>query len=123
MKKLMFVVLALCMLAPLAYSAPKTINSAPKTIKGTIIDNMCAESHKADMATFIKTHPKSCAIAPNCMASGYSIYFSGQLMKFNDASNKKIADFLKISDSKLTVDVEVNKVKGLLDLVSIKNSK
>ena len=118
MKKLVFVALALCFAASLAYAAPVKMT-------GTIIDNACASAHMKDMATFIKTHPKSCALMPACVASGYSIYSDGKLIRFNAAndSNKKIAAFLNMKDSKLTVDVEVNKVGDKLDLVSIKNSK
>ena len=116
MKKLMFVVLALCMLAPLAYAAPMMI-------KGTIIDNACADANKADLGNFVKTHPKSCAVMAACSAGGYSIYSDGKLIKFTDASTIKIAEFLKKDASKLTVDITANKVGDTLDLVSIKNSK
>ena len=118
MKKLMFVVLAVCFAASLAYAAPVKMT-------GTIIDNACASGHAKDIATFIKTHPKSCALMPACVESGYSIYSNGKLTMFNAAgkSNKKIVEFLKMKDSKLTVDVTVDQVGDKLDLLSIKNSK
>ncbi|MDD4879690.1 MAG: hypothetical protein PHR22_04470 [Candidatus Omnitrophica bacterium] len=119
MKKSIFAVMAVCFIASLAHAAPMK----PMMMKGTIIDNMCAGGHKADMATFIKTHTKSCALMPACEKSGYSLYSDGKLMKFTDASNKKIADFLKMKSSKLNVDVEVNHAGDKLDLVSIKNAK
>ena len=116
MKRFMFGVLALCMVASLAYGAPIAV-------KGTIIDNMCANANKANIADFIKTHPKSCAVMAACSAGGYSIYSDGKLIKFTDASTIKIAEFLKKDASKLTVDITANKVGDTLDLVSIKNSK
>ena len=118
MKKLMFVVVALCLVASLAYAAPIIM-------KGTIIDNACASNHMKDMATFIETHTKDCALMPVCVESGYSIYSDGKLTRFNAAndSNKKIANFLKMKDSKLTVEVGVTKIGDKLDLVSIKNAK
>ena len=92
-------------------------------MKGTIVDNACADANKADLGNFVKTHPKSCAQMAACEASGYSLYSDGKRMKFTDASNKKVIAFLKLAGSKLTVDTEVNKTGDMLDLVSIKNSK
>jgi YHS domain-containing protein len=95
---------------------------SPRTHKGTIIDNMCAEAHKGDLAEFIKTHPKSCALKPDCAASGYSFYFDGYLVKFDNASSVKVEEFLKQKDSKLEVIVTLSKQgKGIASLISINN--
>ncbi len=117
MKKLIFVVLVLCFAASFAYAETVTIN-------GTIIDNMCADAHKDDLAVFIKTHPNNCTVMGNAMAtSGYAIYSNGKLTKFTDASSEKIAEFLKSKDSsKLSVIVDANKAGDMLDLISIRNS-
>ena len=49
------------------------------TLTGTVIDNKCAEANKADLANFIKSHPKECALMPACAASGYAIFADGKM--------------------------------------------
>lgn len=136
MRKVMALVLGLCFVATLAFAQTPTSNavSAPTsapvsmventqlTMKGEIIDNMCAGSQKPEnLAAFVKTHTKECALMPNCAASGYSIFSEGKLAKFDKDSNAKIEDFLKKADSKLAVEVVAIKVGDELSLVSIKN--
>ncbi|MFA5156734.1 MAG: hypothetical protein WC532_05015 [Candidatus Omnitrophota bacterium] len=123
MKKLILTAMVLCLAAGFAFAEEAAMETAsmPMMVKGTIIDNMCAGAHGADLAEFIKTHPKSCALMPDCEASGYAIYADGKLMKFDMASNAKVAEFLKKEDSKLEVVVEVEKAGEELKLVSIKN--
>ena len=144
MKKLILVVMAVSLVAGLALAAETktqvpasatsttvttTATTAPVietiTIKGDIIDNMCAGSQKAEaLAAFVKTHTKECALKPQCMASGYAIFSDGMLLKFDAASNTKIADFLKKPDSKLQVVAVVKKEPlNALSLVSIENQK
>jgi hypothetical protein len=96
-------------------------DSEVMTLKGDIIDNMCADGHKDDLAEFVTSHTKSCALMPNCIASGYSLFVDGKLHKFDETSNKKIEDFLKKSDSKLQVVVTFTKKDNMISLVSIKN--
>lgn len=93
------------------------------TLKGTIIDNMCADGSKENLAEFVKTHTKQCALMEHCVASGFSIYADGELHKFDAASNKKIAEFLKKTDSNLQVVVNAEKSDKELSLVSIENQK
>ncbi len=118
MKKVLLVVLALAFMSGLAFAQP-----AEMTMKGVIIDNMCAGAHKADITEFVKTHTKDCALMPQCVASGYSIVTDGKVMKFDKASNAKIEEFLKKADSKLGVEVVVKKTGEELSLVSIMNQK
>jgi len=92
------------------------------TYTGTIIDNMCASNTK-DIASFIKTHTKECALMPQCVASGYSLYADGMLQPFDDKSNAKVQEFLKKPESKLDVVVTATKADGMLSLISIKNRK
>jgi hypothetical protein len=93
------------------------------TLKGTIIDNRCAGMNKDNLADFIKTHTKQCALMPDCVASGYSLFVDGKLHKFDQASNKKVEEFLKKDESKLEVVVKTEKVGEELKLVSIENQK
>jgi len=112
----MLVALALCFAATLAYAAPMKIT-------GTIVDNLCADSNKANIGEFVKTHTKSCATMPGCERSGYSIYADKKLTKFTAASNAKIIQFLKNKNSTLNVKIEANKNGDMLDLLSINNAK
>ena len=93
------------------------------SLKGDIIDNMCAAANKDSLADFLKTHSKECALMSDCVASGYSIFADGKLYRFDQASSKKIEEFLKQSDSKLQVVVKAEKVGKELKLVSIENQK
>ncbi len=111
----------LCIASTLAFAQEATTSV---TIKGVIIDNMCAGSQKPEnLEAFVRTHTKECALLPSCVASGYSIFSEGKLMKFDSKSNTKIEEFLKNPDSKLQVVAVVNKFGDLLSLVSIENQK
>jgi hypothetical protein len=93
------------------------------TLKGTIIDNKCAEANKADLANFIKMHTKECALMPECAASGYALYTDEKiLMKFDQESNAKVAEFLKKPDSTLNAKVVAKQGGDELSLVSIENA-
>ncbi len=121
MKKLALVVLALCFAASFVY-AQEGAMADTVTLNGIIVDNMCAGAHSADIAEFVKTHPKSCALMPECEASGYSIFTDGALMSFDKDSSAKIAEFLKKEDSSLEVTVVAKKGDKELSLVSIANA-
>lgn len=125
MKKAFILTAALVLLAGFVLSADQTAPSAKAkamTYAGTIIDNQCANSNKSNLGEFIKTHTKACALMPNCVASGYSLYMpDGTLKPFDKASNAKIEKFLKKKSSKLTVDIKASESGGQLSLVSIKN--
>ncbi|MBF0532519.1 MAG: hypothetical protein HQL23_05405 [Candidatus Omnitrophica bacterium] len=139
MKRTIFMLIGLCFVTSLAFAqakpaapaaapaavAPAAVAApADVTLKGVIIDNQCAGGQKPEnLAAFIKTHTKECALMPACVASGYSIFVDGKLLKFDAASNAKIADFLKKADSKLAVDVVAKNVKDELSLVSVENQK
>ena len=118
MKQFILLVAALVFLSGGAIAAnakgPETM-----TIKGTIVDNQCANAHKDTESEFIKTHTKECALA--CAKSGYSIFANGSLVAFDSPSSKRIEAFLKKKDSKLTVAVVVKKAGDKYSLVSIKN--
>ncbi len=93
------------------------------TFRGDIMDNMCANASKDNLAEFVKTHTKECVLMTHCVASGFSIYADGKLLKFDEASNKKIEEFLNRSASKLQVVIIAKKSGEEYSLVSIKNQK
>lgn len=127
MKRILLACLAILLVV--SYSAFAAGKGAAKpaadlsVIKGTIIDNRCADANKDNLDSFVQTHPKSCTLMPQCVASGYSIYVGGKLLKFDKASNAKIEKFLEKKTSKLAVEVSVKKAGEELSLVSIKNQK
>lgn len=128
MKRLIITAVALCLAAGLAFAAEPlasatsdTSVATPMTIKGTVIDNLCAGANSVNIAEFVKTHPKSCALMPDCAASGYSIYADGKLTKFDKDSSAKVEEFLKKADSKTEVVIEAEKSGDELKLVSINN--
>ncbi|MFA5119456.1 MAG: hypothetical protein WC695_11525 [Candidatus Omnitrophota bacterium] len=116
MKKNFLLVTLFCLLTTFAFAQS---SSEAIVLKGDIIDTMCADAHKGDLAGFVATHTKECALA--CVASGYELYTDGKLMKFDAASNAKIEEFLKKEDSKLQVSVTVQKTGETLNLLSIEN--
>lgn len=126
MKKLVLVAV-FCALAAMAYAQQPTATVTPAaapavskeaiTLKGVIIDNQCATANKDDLANFVKTHAKQCALA--CAASGYAIFADGKLYAFDKDSSAKVEEFLKKEGSKLQVVVSANDVNGQLSLISI----
>ena len=137
MKKALVLVAALVFVTGLAFaqvqdsSQPPAAPAAPvqekaasdvMTLKGDIIDNMCAGAQSPEgLAGFVKTHTKTCALS--CAASGYAIFSDGKLTKFDKDSSMKVEEFLKKEGSKLQVVVEVKKTGEELSLVSIKNQE
>jgi hypothetical protein len=120
MKKLglfLFILFVAAVTIALAQQAPVL------TIRGDIIDNMCAGTQTpSELAAFVPGHTKECALAPPCVASGYSLFDGTQLYKFDSASNAKVESFLRKAASKLQVVIEARKGKGnVLSLVSIMN--
>lgn len=127
MKKLLFALIALCVVTSFAFAqvaaSTATTSDQAVAIKGVIIDNMCAESHKDGLAEFVKTHPKSCVFMPDCAASEFSIYVDGKLTKFDKESNPKIEEFLKKEGSSLEVNVTVKKVVDEMGLDLVLDSR
>ena len=155
MKKVLFVLMALCLVGSSAFAAesvPATATMDPTTtaatitatettttatttvttdaavttpetiaLRGDVIDNMCAGANQDNLAEFVKTHTKECALKPGCLNSGYSIFADGKLYAFDKDSSAKVAEFLKQADSKLQVTITAKQVSDELNLVSIKN--
>jgi hypothetical protein len=107
-----------------ATMAAKSASEADqKTIFGDIIDNRCASANKEILSSFVPKHTKSCALAPDCKASGYSIYSKdGRLVAFRRSNDRKIVSFLEKKNSKLQVVVVADQVGDSLNLVSIKEA-
>lgn len=82
-------------------------------LNGYVIDNACSTRATGDTALEkVKAHSTKCAQMPNCAKSGYAIYADGQLYKFDEDGNKKVADILKNTKSEKGLGVSV---EGTLD--------
>jgi len=132
MKKVFFVLMALCFVSSLAFAAEPATTTTVTTdtavttletvvLKGDVIDNMCAGANKDTLVEFVKTHTKACALMPGCIDSGYSIFADGKLYAFDKDSSAKVAEFLKKADSKLQVTITAKQVGDELSLTSIEN--
>jgi len=138
MKKIIFVLIALCFVTSLALAQDATQPTASTTattttvatsvadammLKGDIIDNLSAATNKDTLADFVKTNTKELSLKPEGVSSGYSIFANGMLYKFDQDSSVKVGEFLKNADSKLQVSVTAKQVGDELSLVSIENQK
>lgn len=124
MKKLFLVIIALCAVTSLSFAQGTMRTAETVTLQGVVIDNSCVSSQKPEnLAGFVKTHTKECALKPASVASGYSIFSDGKLYKFNEASNTMVEQFLKKEENTLQVEVTASKAGEELILVSIKNQK
>ncbi len=123
MRKIMVIVTGVIFVCAALGYAQTTANET-MTLKGDIVDNMCAGNQTPQqLVEFVKSHTKTCALAPECAASGYLIFAEGKIFKFDDASNIKIQDFLMKKESKLQVVVTAKKSGEKLRLVTIENQK
>ena len=123
MKYMVYGLLALLLVPAVATAAAKPKpNPVMVTWSGTIIDNHCAQGHKTDLAVFIQTHTKDCALMKNCEASGYSLYTAdGKLVSFTKKGNWSVAIFLKDKASTLRVEVKGYQIGDKIEAVYIKN--
>lgn len=93
------------------------------TINGYLIDNACANGHVKE-ATFrerVKKHKTSCALTPNCAASGFAVFTEeGKLYKLDAVGNKSAEEMLKNTDTEIGVQVAV---EGTLEGETIRVTK
>ncbi|MDD4894385.1 MAG: hypothetical protein PHW54_03625 [Candidatus Omnitrophica bacterium] len=121
MKRFIFAAIFALFMAPLACA--QETNDAIMLV-GTIADNNTIYNYKDDIGNYLATYTKENALKPEAVQSGYSIVYENGYMKFDDASNAKIVEFLKKTNSTLQVTVKVLLGKDesdLLSLVSIEN--
>lgn len=107
-----------------AAAAENEASSKTVSMVGYIIDRACAIPNKDDLDVYVLTHPKECAVAPNCMASGYMFYSDGTLYALDDESNKYVIKFLSKPESKLHVKAEAIHGEGdNLKITSLSNAE
>jgi hypothetical protein len=91
---------------------------------GYIIDRACAIPNKDNLDSYVLTHPKECALAPNCKASGYMFYSDGKLYSLDEETNKEVIEFLDKPESKLHVKAQAIHGEGdNLKITSLSNAE
>lgn len=125
MRKGVLGVLALVFLAGVVWAEGPGKNaggSSSVVLRGTLIDVLCVQEHKRDLAGYARTHTRDCALRSAGVASGYALLTpDGEVLKFTKASSTKIVKFLKGPESSLAVEVTVKAgYKRKMNLLSIK---
>ena len=126
MRKTLILALAMFVTAVLGLTMASVAKADEMSMSmvGYIIDTKCATANQAKLAEFAPTHPKECAMLPDCHKSGYNIYTDGKLYKFDSDSSEKVYSFLEKADSTLHVKAEVVHGEGdMVKLVSIANAE
>jgi hypothetical protein len=105
-RKIFAVSLLLMLTGVFAYAqeAAKTV-----TVKGYLIDNMCAGSpgEDKDYADDAKEHKTGCALMPGCAKSGFAVAEGRKLYKLDEAGNKLATDVLNTTKTRKGLMVEV----------------
>jgi len=128
MKALSFSLIALLLFVSVSLQA-QTKKEAPTVLKGYLVDKMCGstmQKKSADqaMASAAK-HTKVCATEEGCAESGYGLMMNGKWTAFDDAGNKKAAEYLKTTKAAdhLFVAVSGTHTKDNIAVASIKEAK
>jgi hypothetical protein len=83
------------------------------SVSGVLIDQACGTKMLADAdpEKSASAHPKSCATADACAASGYAVISGKDMIKFDDNGNKLAKDFLAKTDKTDNLRVVVQGVR------------
>jgi len=111
MKKLTTLALLSCFVLTSALAQEKKEKPMSHSMKGYLVDKMCAtgmvkKSPEEAMAKAAK-HTTSCALEESCMESGFGLISEGEWYKFDDAGDKQALAWLKKTDKKNDLMVEV----------------
>jgi hypothetical protein len=128
MKVLSVSFIALLILVSVSLQA-QTKKEAPKMMKGYLIDKMCGSTmakKSADEAmASVAKHTRQCATEEGCAESGYGLMMNGKWTAFDNAGNKKAAEYLKTTKAvdHLYVVVSGTQTKDNIAVASIKEAK
>jgi hypothetical protein len=105
-----FAVTALAQDAKMEKKAPPKAEAKAMTLKGYVVDAMCAKGMAGKDNTMEKAakHTKNCALEEECAASGFGIFSDGKWYKFDDAGDKQAKEMIEKS----------SRTKGLMFEVS-----
>ena len=120
-RKIFAVSLMLIMAAfAVAYDGPKTV-----TIKGHLIDNMCAgePGEDKDYEDEAKGHTLSCALMSHCHKSGFAVAEGRNLYKLDAAGNKLADRVLKTTKAAKSQKGLLVEVEGTVEGTTLKATK
>jgi hypothetical protein len=120
MKKLSIIVLAAIFICFVMSAQDKTdmkgLHHKSHSMIGYLVDQSCGkrmvmDDIKKSDAKAAK-HTKDCALEETCAASGYGLVTGGKFYSFDDAGNKKAAQYLNVTKKEDNLKVEV---AGMID--------
>ncbi len=129
MKKLTILALLSCLVLTSALAQEKKEKYMSHSMKGYLVDKMCATgmAKKAPEEAMAKAakHTKSCALEESCMESGFGLISEGKWYKFDDGGDKLALAWLKKTDKKNDLMVEVSGTHDgdILKVASLKEVK
>ena len=92
-----------CCVALTAFSGEKA------TVKGYLVDKMCASAHASEGEKFGKMHKRECALMPSCVKSGYGVLTAdGKFYKFDEGGDKKALEALKATSKADNIQIIVD---------------
>lgn len=69
------------------------------TVKGHLVDVMCATEHADEAASYGPTHDKTCLLMDHCVKSGYSVITGdGKVLKMDQKGTAMALDLIKKTD-------------------------
>ncbi|MBP1654266.1 MAG: hypothetical protein H6Q28_822 [Bacteroidetes bacterium] len=98
MNRLLVLALGLGLVAA-SGAAQKKPEAKPVTIRGYVVDQMCAVSigRKADPMARAAKHTRECSFHPECASSGFGIFADGKFTKFDTEGSAKALKALQVS--------------------------
>lgn len=79
-----------------------------QSLKGHLVDVMCASKHATE-ADYIAKHDKKCLLMDGCVKSGYSLVTAdGKVLKLDAKGNQLALDLIKKTDRASNWTVGVN---------------
>lgn len=115
MKRVLGLVVGLALLSATAMTQEKKAEApATVTLKGYVVDQMCAKgmAKKADPMAKAASHTKECALEESCSASGYGIFSDGKWYQFDKEGSLKAKSLIEQEKREKGLAFEVS---GTLD--------
>lgn len=95
-------------LALAALIQPVFTQAKPVTIKGHLVDVMCASHHAEEGAAYGAKHDKKCLLMDECVKSGYSVLQADQtVVKLDQKGNDLALALIKKTDRENNWNVTV----------------
>jgi len=113
------------LLALAAFAVARDDAAKSVTVKGYLIDNMCAgdAGEDKDYEAEAKGHKLSCSLMPHCHKSGFAVAAGRKLYKLDEAGNKLADDVLKATKAAKTQKGLLVEVEGTVEGDTLKATK